>query len=137
MAQTPVPPPAARPVALDPVSHDSPDSPEALSAALPEPPPKPAHARRRASSAPPVPVPSEADYLAEQEAWRAYQSSAARAWKSYQARTITREAYDAEVKRAWVDYQAVATGGNAASTLGRKGSVLDLDIKPRIQIQIC
>lgn len=134
VAQAPAPVPAPRPVAApDPAPLDY---PEPLSAVSPEPPPKKALPSRRRAPSPPVPVPSEADYLAEQEAWRAYQSSTARAWKSYQARTITREAYDAEVKRAWDDYQAVATDGSAASTVGRKEDAL-ADLRTWMQLDLC
>jgi hypothetical protein len=59
------------------------------------------------------------------QAWRTYQDDSARAWKSYQARTTTREDYDAEVKRAWLAYQS-ATGANTglASSFARKEDAL-------------
>lgn len=94
----------------------------------PAPPPRPKtrHAPAQASAPAPAAPASEADYLAEMEAWRSYQTETARAWKQYQARTITREAYDAEVKRSWTAYAAVSGNGAATGTaLGNKDTALD------------
>ncbi|SMF95345.1 hypothetical protein SAMN02949497_2706 [Methylomagnum ishizawai] len=120
-AKTPPQPPSApEPKLAIPEIQASP----ATAPTEPAPHPKTRHAP--ASAPAPAAPASEADYLAEMEAWRSYQTEMARAWKQYQARTITRAAYDAEVKRSWTAYAAVAGNGAATGTaLGNKDAALD------------
>ncbi len=111
--------------------------PRAANSVEPEAKPKPTEARRAKAKSTDAPVASEADYLAEMEAWKTYQTDTARAWKNYQARTISREAYDAEIKRARLTYDS-SVPGNAGSGLVLDGKENALgNLKTWLQLEFC
>lgn len=137
LAQAPAKP---RPSAPKPTAPKEPAIAQAEATGEPAaapPPPKPEPRRAAQKPARDLPPASEADYLAEMEAWRAYQTHTARAWKDYQARIITREAYDAEVKRGWMAYEAVSrdSAATAAASGGKENALGNLRLW--MQLEFC